>query len=463
MGFGSSKTTKSNNTSTTSIDPQLRNRQNTVYDRGIALADQPYQPFTGQRFEDFNRDQTNSFQAARDAVGAGQDTLGNAIGTANNLAGFNGQTVTPQQAQQFTAAGPSQVAGQQIGANQFGPDIAAKQAGARDVAARTGAAGFEQFMNPFTQNVVDTSLGDIERSRQDATNATRSQAAAAGAFGGSRSGVAESLTNRDFGDTAARTAAGLRQAGFTQALGFNQADQDRELRAGMSNQGADVSTGIANANNSLQAGISNRNTGLQAALANQSTDLTGQLANQQAGAQNAQFNAGQLQAGSQFNSNLDLQGQQSNQASANQAAGLRLGAAGLQGQFASQQQQMGAAGADLLSRIGGQQQAFGQANRDFGYQQFNEERNLPYQNLDMLRGITEGQRFNQTTNSQGTVTEENKAGLGSSILSAASTAAGIAAGVKKSGGGGGGPQQIYNPGQPIFDPSTFNRPFGQGR
>ena len=80
-----------------------------------------------------------------------------------------------------------------------------------------GAADIQQFYNPFENQVVQGALGDIERSRQmqalqDATRATQAKA-----FGGSRQAVQSALTNEAALRTAANTAAGLRQSGFTQA------------------------------------------------------------------------------------------------------------------------------------------------------------------------------------------------------------------------------------------------------
>ena len=47
-----------------------------------------------------------------------------------------------------------------------------------------------QFMNPFNQNVVDTTLRDVGQASQMAMNNLDAQAQKAGAFGGSRHGIA---------------------------------------------------------------------------------------------------------------------------------------------------------------------------------------------------------------------------------------------------------------------------------
>lgn len=81
------------------------------------------------------------------------------------------------------------------------------------------------YMNPYESQVVEQSLADIERSRQMAQNVGGAQATAAGAFGGSRHGIAQAETDRAFAEQAARTASGLRQAGYGQALGLEQQAQ----------------------------------------------------------------------------------------------------------------------------------------------------------------------------------------------------------------------------------------------
>jgi hypothetical protein len=80
-----------------------------------------------------------------------------------------------------------------------------------------GAADIMEFYNPFEEQVVQGALGDIERSRQMQDVADRARAVQARAFGGSRQGVQEALTNEAALRTAATTASGLRSAGFNTA------------------------------------------------------------------------------------------------------------------------------------------------------------------------------------------------------------------------------------------------------
>jgi len=91
----------------------------------------------------------------------------------------------------------------------------------------------DQYFNPFQQQVVDTTLADIERQRQMATQNLGERATAASAFGGSRQGVAEGVMAGEFGRTAAQTAAGLRSQGYQSALQQAMAQQLANQQAGL--------------------------------------------------------------------------------------------------------------------------------------------------------------------------------------------------------------------------------------
>ena len=100
----------------------------------------------------------------------------------------------------------------------------------------TTAAGMNMpdisaFQNPYTQQVIDTSMADLERQRLMQQNQLGAQASAARAFGGSRQGIAEAETNRGFAEQGGQLAAQLRQQGFNTALGAAQNQQGQQLAA----------------------------------------------------------------------------------------------------------------------------------------------------------------------------------------------------------------------------------------
>lgn len=170
---------KQESSSTQTVDPEFKARALDVYSRAEQVANRPYQAYTGEM-----------------------------------VAGF-----TPQQQQAFAQFGQAATAAQ--------PAIAQAQELARRAGAyqpQTVAQAMEAYQNPYTQQVIDTTLADIERSRQIAQGQGAAQAVAARAFGGSRQGVAEAETNRAALEQAARTAAQLRSAGFETAAGLGARD-----------------------------------------------------------------------------------------------------------------------------------------------------------------------------------------------------------------------------------------------
>jgi hypothetical protein len=100
----------------------------------------------------------------------------------------------------------------------------------------TTAAGMNMpdisaFQNPYNQQVIDTTMADLERQRLMQQNQLGAQATAARAFGGSRQGIAEAETNRAFAQQGGQLAAQLRQQGFNTALGAAQGQQGQQLAA----------------------------------------------------------------------------------------------------------------------------------------------------------------------------------------------------------------------------------------
>ena len=96
----------------------------------------------------------------------------------------------------------------------------------------------QPYMNPYTQNVVDQSLGDIDRMRQMSMNDLGAQATRAGAFGGSRLGVAEAGTNEAAMRQAGQLGAQLRNQGFQNAQGAAQFDIGNQMAGQQFNLGA---------------------------------------------------------------------------------------------------------------------------------------------------------------------------------------------------------------------------------
>lgn len=245
MGLSSSKSktsskTNSTATSTPTLPSYLQGPANSIYGQIGNLASSGYQGTVNPA----TANQTSAFNGAQSLGGLNQG-LSDAMSGTRGLMNYNPQSVT------------------------------AGQLANTDMSA---------YMNPYTNEVIDRSLSDLERGRQGAISNTQGQATAAGAFGGSRHGVADSLTNREFADSAGSLAANLRNAGWNTALGAAQFDIGNRLGADQFNSqqglaGANFRLGAASQLGSqgmAQDANTRANLGTQADLGAQERDINQQ-------------------------------------------------------------------------------------------------------------------------------------------------------------------------------------------
>ena len=73
-------------------------------------------------------------------------------------------------------------------------------------------------MNPYNQQVVDATLRDVGNASQMAMNNLDAQAQRAGAFGGSRHGIAMAELGKGFNQQALDQVSRLRQQGYNQSM-----------------------------------------------------------------------------------------------------------------------------------------------------------------------------------------------------------------------------------------------------
>jgi len=142
------------------------------------------------------------FKARQDAARAFTTRQQNLAGLAPQVAG---QDRLQQEAQKRAEAG----------LGSFQPFLQQAQAS-------TGPQAFQQFMSPYQQQVIDTTLQEFDRRAQSQEQRIRDQAVASGAFGGGREGVALA----EYGAASDRDRAAL-QAGLLQQ-GFGQAQQSAQ-------------------------------------------------------------------------------------------------------------------------------------------------------------------------------------------------------------------------------------------
>ena len=81
----------------------------------------------------------------------------------------------------------------------------------------SGPQAYQQFMSPYQQQVIDTTLSEFDRQRQIAQQQIGAQAVAGGAFGGAREGVQQAEFGAQTLQDRAALQAQLLQQGFGQA------------------------------------------------------------------------------------------------------------------------------------------------------------------------------------------------------------------------------------------------------
>jgi hypothetical protein len=160
------------------------------------------------RLAEFNQDQLAAHELGREGIGVYEDNLNisnEALG--QGLGTFDDAAVTDLQSQ---------------------------------VAAGTDYSIDEQYLNPYTQEVIDTTLADLDKEQSKALIEVGDQAADVGAFGGSRQGVLEAETYGEFDANKTAAVAELNAANFDQAQEAQESHANREL------QGAELNTNILN-------------------------------------------------------------------------------------------------------------------------------------------------------------------------------------------------------------------------
>ena len=87
------------------------------------------------------------------------------------------------------------------------------------------------YTNPYESQVVQQTMRDIGTAQEQALNLQGAQAQRAGAFGGSRQGIAEAETRLGYGQQALDAASRLRQQGYQTALGLAGQDVGAQTAA----------------------------------------------------------------------------------------------------------------------------------------------------------------------------------------------------------------------------------------
>ena len=228
-----------------------------------------------------------------------------------------------------------------------------------------GQQSAEQYMSPYMQSVVDVQQREAQRQADIAKTQRNAQAVGAGAFGGSRQAIMDAEAARNLATQKGDIQALGLQGAYSQAQQQSNADQAQRMQAALANQGMGYNVGSQNLQSMLGVQQLGSGQNLQAQLANQAA----RQQTQQLGEQSKQFGAGLglqgLQAAMQGYQNLGTVGQN------------------LYGQNISN--------INTKAQLGAQQQQQVQNILDQKYQDFQAQKQEPFQQLsymsNMLRGV----------------------------------------------------------------------------
>jgi hypothetical protein len=175
---------KGKTTSNTTVDPKQMAMFEDLYGKGKSLFNTPFTPYTGEGVAGFTPDQLFVQDKAR---GMFDESFGlDPRGKLNELA------------------------------LQDTPSLLSMD--------------LEAYQNPFTEQVIDNTLSDLDRARKLQLQSDQDAAIGQNAFGGSRSAILEAETNRNFADRAADIASRLNLQGFDTATNLASQDIGRDMQ-----------------------------------------------------------------------------------------------------------------------------------------------------------------------------------------------------------------------------------------
>ncbi len=281
-------------TVTSNTDPATQARYDDLYNRAKGVANQPFVPYTGPRVAGFNPDQLAGMDATRGLFNQSQQFNPQA-GLANLS---NRARITP-------SATPFMGSATDINRSNI-RDVRPQSLLGTDLGA---------YQNPFQSQVIDNTIGDLNRARQMQIQSDQDAAIGRGAFGGSRSAILESETNKNFADSVAKASGNLRSQGFDRATSLAGQDIGRQFDADRYMSGIDQAVELGNAGYGNQFGMANMDAMNRARFMQPQMEM-----------QNRQFQQGLLndQVQNQYQ-NLGLLGNQGRSAQALSQAGMDAG------------------------------------------------------------------------------------------------------------------------------------------
>ena len=208
MAKGGDQTTT---TSTSSLPTEVAPYYKDLLGRAQTVSNQAYTPYGNQRLADFSTDTNQAFDQIRGIAAAGTPGFDQAVNTARGIAGYQAGTIP-------------------------GMD-------------------FNAYMNPYTENVLDVQKQRANQAFQEQQAGRDAAAVNAGAFGGNRRFVQDSLAQRDLNQQMQEIDATGLAAAFDRATGlFQQDETNRRLGAGLGLDAANALGSLSDLRRNAQLG-----------------------------------------------------------------------------------------------------------------------------------------------------------------------------------------------------------------
>lgn len=319
-------------------------------------SNRPYQTYGNQRLADFSPDTMNAFQMMRDTA-AGGTGLSDVINDASMFSDYTANTsgLTPGNVGTSTYGGLGLTPVQQVGTGTFDargiPDM--------DVSA---------YMNPYIDSVLNNTQQRATRRFDEQQQGRDSAAIAAGAYGGSRRFVQDSLAQRDLNEQLDTINTEGLNAAFDRATELFNTDEARRLAAYEGDAGRRLNADLDNAGRGLTAAMADRDRDLQA----YEGDAARRLAADTGNAERSQQGAMAAEEARRLARQLGLEGLQT------------------RGDLARLDQDMAFRNIEGLSGVGSRIQGREQAGLDMAYADFMRQLNWPTDQLARYASILSG-------------------------------------------------------------------------
>lgn len=402
----------------TYLDPDIKALQIGNFGSAKDVAAQPFQMFTGERVAGFTPTQVGAQQRSVDFSnsGVGRGLMESASTAANAAGGYSPFMISapsysatgarPVQQVSFSPTQTSTAGFERMDAAQAG-DAGTVAMPGRDTIRDVSFAGLNdgditRFMNPYTSEVVNTTLADLNRQQQIDQSLADAAARKNKSFGGTGSAVERQLIGERYGREAASTAAGLRSSGYAQALTAAQGEAQRAQQAQIQNQGADTAfAGItrdlslanqtsaqADAARRQEAAINNQTAANQTGQFNASEQnriagdnsrglLESATTNANIGREMSLFDAGGANDAARFNAEQNFAAQSQNQQAQGDAARIHTEAAQTLASLSDQERSQMLQDIQVAGDVGDAEQRLKQSLLDFGFSEFEAQRQYP--------------------------------------------------------------------------------------